>query len=224
MKSFVISLSKIDLSIYNARKMLKPLSSFGFNVALFEGTYGNEAEKLFKQQTRTLHPYDHLNNPTKVNRKTTSEGVKGCFYSHYRLWKKCVELNEPIWIFEDDVIFIREYYPVDFDDVLIVVLGSWLVNTDMLYVSDSQTPSALNFTGPCLPGTPGYAIKPHAAKKLLDEYKNTYLPSDVAVKSSLVDIKIHSHLMGRALTEKDGKESLTYTRYWENESENNISK
>jgi len=39
--------------------------------------------------------------------KLSRPGVIGCFYSHYNLWKRCVELNEPIMIFEDDVKFYR---------------------------------------------------------------------------------------------------------------------
>jgi hypothetical protein len=52
--------------------------------------------------------------------KLSRPGVIGCFYSHYNLWKKCVELKEPIMIFEDDVKFYRGYHPVEFDGVLIL--------------------------------------------------------------------------------------------------------
>ena len=31
-----------------------------------------------------------------------SPGEKGCYASHYKLWQKCVELNEPILILEND--------------------------------------------------------------------------------------------------------------------------
>jgi glycosyl transferase family 25 len=31
-----------------------------------------------------------------------TSGEVGCFISHYILWKKCIELDEPIIIFEDD--------------------------------------------------------------------------------------------------------------------------
>jgi hypothetical protein len=36
------------------------------------------------------------------SQKMLRPGVLGCFYSHYRLWQKCIDLNEPIFIFEDD--------------------------------------------------------------------------------------------------------------------------
>src|SRR6056300_1281258 len=35
-----------------------------------------------------------------------------CFLSHYRLWLKCVELDEPILIFEHDALFTRRL-PLD---------------------------------------------------------------------------------------------------------------
>src|SRR3990167_4579570 len=36
-------------------------------------------------------------------RKKLSGGELGCFASHYLLWQKCVELNHPIVVMEDDV-------------------------------------------------------------------------------------------------------------------------
>jgi hypothetical protein len=56
--------------------------------------------------------------------KAGKPGVMGCFYSHYRLWGKCVELNETIGIFEDDVKVLRPLVPIDFEEVLVVAMGS----------------------------------------------------------------------------------------------------
>ena len=33
-----------------------------------------------------------------------TKGEVGCFLSHWRLWEKCIELNEPILILEDDAV------------------------------------------------------------------------------------------------------------------------
>jgi glycosyl transferase family 25 len=35
--------------------------------------------------------------------RRSSEGEKGCYASHLALWKRCVELGEPVMIMEDDV-------------------------------------------------------------------------------------------------------------------------
>jgi hypothetical protein len=65
-----------------------------------------------------------------------------------------------------------------------------------------------------MPGCCGYAIKPAAAKKLVDTYRATYLPADNAINQHQVCIQIHSHVMGIALIKKDGKKSLTRTTFW----------
>jgi len=215
MKAFIITLSEIPASLETSSAMIAPLESYGFSVEQFEGSYGNEMKKLFKSQGRTHHPTDYLENPVKPTRKTAGPGAMGCFYSHYRLWKKCVELNETIFIFEDDVKFVRPYYPVEFNEILLVALGSW----DIIYSTDVEvepniSPTTLEVKVPCLPGAVGYGITPVAAKKLVEAYKNTYTAADSAIRSSIVDIKIHSHLMGRALVDKDGKVSLTRKKDW----------
>lgn len=219
MNAFIISLSKISSSLKTATQMIAPLESYGFDVELFEGTYGDEAVEIFKKQKRTLHSIDHDGHPTRIKRKVSGPGAMGCFYSHYRLWKKCVDLNESIFIFEDDVTFYRPYYPVAFDEVLIVALGDWLgvCGEDYSIFLDNPAdvaPAAVPFIGPCLPGAVGYGISPNAAKKLVDEYSETYTAADSAIRSSLVNIQIHTHLIGRALVEADGKVSLTKKRDW----------
>ena len=65
-----------------------------------------------------------------------------------------------------------------------------------------------------MPGCCGYAIKPHAAKKLLDIYNKTFLPADNAINVHHLKLEIHSHVMGIALTKKDGKKSLTRKGEW----------
>lgn len=86
------------------------------------------------------------------------------------------------------------------------MLGSWkrIYERDV-YIGPKISPTSEHFPGPCLPSTPGYAITPIAAATLLAEFSNTYTASDCAVRSSIVDIKIHSHLMGYALTQENGK-------------------
>ncbi len=215
MRAFIISLSKIPSSIATAKEMIKPLKEYGFDPILYEGTYGDDAVEIFQKQGRTLHPTNHFDQPITNTIQISGPGAKGCFYSHYRLWEMCVQLNETIFVFEDDVKFIRPYYPVKFDDVLITVLGSWtnIYSCDP-FAEPSCKPTAKLYPGVCVPGTPGYAITPAGAKKLVAAYSTTYTASDVAMRKSVVDIKIHSHLVGVAITDKP---SLTKTdAIWKN--------
>jgi GR25 family glycosyltransferase involved in LPS biosynthesis len=65
-----------------------------------------------------------------------------------------------------------------------------------------------------MPGCCGYAIHPHAAKKLVTTYAKTFLPADNAINQHHVTIEIHNYIMGIALIKKDGKKSLTRTKFW----------
>lgn len=226
MKAFIIHLSKIEKSLETATNLYNSLKSCGIEAELFEGTYGNEAVDIFEKEQRILHPWgikgpnstlDHDPDDKSIT-KASGPGPKGCFYSHYRLWKKCAELNEPILIFEDDVVLSRGFEPVEWEDILVVSLGFKTKSEPyMKYLLEpSGSPKALPYTRSSPPGATGYAIKPCAAKKLLEMYSTTYLPADNAMNAHVVKLEIHNYIMGRALTGDDGKKSMVRTKYWNN--------
>lgn len=238
MKAFVISLSKIESSISSAGQVHKKLIKYGFTAELFEGTYGDEAVDLYQKEKRHPASYgiktkktiietaDDLPETVMIERnlcdKTQMEkilrpGVLGCFYSHYRLWNKCLELNEPIFIFEDDVIFERKYFPIEWEDVLMVCTGKeafrhWYY-APMLY-NPTGEPKAMPVRNTSMPGAVGYGITPQGARKLVSTYKTETLPADTAMNQFVVKLECHSYLMGRAAIEEDGKVSLTSTSLW----------
>ena len=218
-KSFIIHLSKIESSLTTALNLKRQLEEFNMPVELFEGTYGNDAVKMMEEESRKVHhlgikgPLDP--DDPKIN-KMMSPGVKGCFYSHYRLWQKCADLDEPIMIFEDDIVLQRPFIFVEWKDILITALGHPTKSERYLdYLKSPQgDPKASYYKNTSMPGCCGYAIKPHAAKKLIDVYKNSFLPADNAINVHQVTIEIHNYIMGIALIKKDGKKSLTRTKYW----------
>lgn len=219
MKNFIICLSKIDSSLNTALKLKSQLEEYGADVELFEGTYGNDAVTMMAEEGRTLHPVG-IKGPidpySDDGQKMQSPGVKGCFYSHYRLWKKCVELNEPIIIWEDDIVLRRPFCPVEWEEILIVAIGHPTKSERFMpYLEQPYgVPKSMEYKLSTMPGCCGYAIKPQAAQKLLDMYKTTFLPADNAITRTFMTMQIHSHLMGIALLKKDGKKSLTRTDFW----------
>lgn len=224
MKSFIICLPEIPSSLKTASAMLEKFKEFNMDAELFEGTMGHIAVEKFKKENRSIHPIGlkgvTLDLESKEALKGSSPGVKGCFDSHYRLWQKCVELDEPILIFEDDILLTRPYIDVEWDEVLVVALGHPKKSVRWLHLleSPSDEPKALNYKSPTMPGCCGYAIKPDAAQKLLDEYKNTYRPADNAINRAIVKIQIHSYITG--IAQVAGKKSLTRTTFWNNFKEN----
>ena len=224
MKNFIICLSKIEASLKTATDLKNQLIEFGAEVEIFEGSYGNDAMAMMKAEGRTVHPWGIKGPPANgiiipVDPAfQLSPGEQGCFFSHYRLWQKCVELDEPIAIWEDDIVLTRKYHPIDWVDVLVLALGHPGKTDKYRHHLDNPQGEyiAADYYQSSMPGCCGYAIKPHAAKKLLDTYSKTYLAADNSINQHHVRIQIHNHVMGIALTKKDGKVSLTRTKYWRN--------
>jgi GR25 family glycosyltransferase involved in LPS biosynthesis len=215
MKSFIISLSKISSSWNSALETKRELLKIGISAELFEGTYGLEAEKLFLSENRTLSTFDQFNTSKT---KMSSPGVKGCFHSHYRLWKRCIELNEPIMIFEDDLVVYRPFETINFQEVLILSINyDWKKTFKYRkYLEESyQFAEAIDYKLYFMPGCSGYIIKPIAAKKLIDfyDFTNTYGPADIAINSNLVKMELHSKLIARSKTMNE-KISLTRFEDW----------
>lgn len=218
MKNFIICLSKIESSMITAIPLKQKLEEYGEDVELFEGTYGNDAVQLMEKEGRTIHPVGIKGeiSPDGKTAKMMSPGVKGCFYSHYRLWKKCYNLGEPIIIWEDDISLRRPFYEIDWKDVLILSLGHTKKSPKYIHLLESPEgePRTEIYKQTSMPGCCGYAIKPHAAEILLNTYEKTFLPADNCINRNVVNIQIHSHVMGIALVKKDGKKSLTRTKFW----------
>jgi GR25 family glycosyltransferase involved in LPS biosynthesis len=152
--------------------------------------------------------------------KMSRPGVIGCFYSHYRLWQKCVELTEPIMIFEDDVKFYRKFNPVEWEDVLILSLGksSFLSDPWKKYLEEpTGTPQVVDWKNFSMPGASGYAIKPDAAKALIKYYRPYWYPADNAINKFLVKIQVTTHIMGRNTLPEEGNVSMTKSKDWDAE-------
>lgn len=149
--------------------------------------------------------------------KLSRPGVVGCFYSHYALWQKCVELNEPIMIFEDDVKFYRNYRPVEFEGVLILSLGksSFLTDPQKTYLENPEgRPSARPWRNFSMPGASGYAITPDAALGLCKFYRPYWYPADNAINQFVCKIQIHNYIMGRNTLPEEGNISMTKSKDW----------
>jgi GR25 family glycosyltransferase involved in LPS biosynthesis len=149
--------------------------------------------------------------------KLSRPGVIGCFYSHYALWTKCVDLGEPIMIFEDDVKFYREYYPVEFEGVLILSLGkSSFYNEPYKTYLENPTgvPQPRPWRNYSMPGASGYAITPDAALGLMKFYKPYWYPADNAINHHVCKIQIHNYIMGRNTLPEEGNISMTKSKDW----------
>jgi GR25 family glycosyltransferase involved in LPS biosynthesis len=153
----------------------------------------------------------------KDKSKLSRPGVIGCFYSHYNLWTKCAELDEPIMIFEDDVKFYRGWNPVEWDDVLILSLGksSFMTDPQKSYLENpTGIPIARKWQNFSMPGASGYAIKPAAARALIKFYRPYWYPADNAINQFVCNLQISTYLMGRNTLPEEGNISMTKSKDW----------
>ena len=219
MKAYVIGLGLIPSSFESAMRVYQQLKDYGLETYFHEGTYGDQVESIFARERRVLHHTSFKGKPVDDEYRASCMrlGVMGCFHSHWRLWQRCVELDEPILIFEDDVIFERGWMPVEWSDVLLVATGKSVYQdpwyAEKLY-NPTGEPQAVGFKGKVMPGAVGYGLTPQGARKLTEFYKTCFLPADNAMNMAVVDLQCHNYLMGRAAISEDGKSSLTKTQMW----------
>jgi GR25 family glycosyltransferase involved in LPS biosynthesis len=223
MKSYIIHLPGVPASVESAQRLEKQLYDFDMPSELFVGSPGNETLARYQQQNRQCHDWG-FKGPNRKYTDTdkleiTTPGIVGCFDSHYRLWQHCVDVDEPIIIFEDDAHLTRPYIPVEFQEVLSLVFSHQKKMMNYIdYLENSKgVPCAELYKQASMPGNAGYAIKPWAAKKLVDEYANSFLPADNAINQYVVLIEIHNYMMGKAQdrNKTDGKSSLVRTAHWD---------
>lgn len=99
MKIFVISLVDATNRRDNARKQLHDLGiDFDFFDAL---TADNGYAEYFEA-------YDELRYLINTGRKATS-GEIGCYASHKALWRRCIEMQQPVMIMEDDFLLSEDF-------------------------------------------------------------------------------------------------------------------
>lgn len=150
----------------------------------------NTRERICHRTGLKMHPY----------RTNDFRAVVGCAMSHYSLWKKCVELDEPILILEHDSVFIHKF-PRDFDFNGICQIndpngatrkGSWWSKemkkrgTKGVYPKTWVTAETERHIPDGLAGNSAYAIKPWAAVEVINKVHEIGVwPNDATICQQL---------------------------------------
>lgn len=216
MKAFIIYISSVK-SVEYANRCLASFERFsGWEPELFEGL---TTETL--DQYESAAGYFKTKSPSRAEQycvaNTTKCRVKKCCsLNHYRLFNRCVELNEPIAVIEHDSHCIGDWKKYNFEDVLVMNAHS-AIHQDVLRPILSQnidksgnlrgtSPGIqdINFTGlryqtldpnltghHIMPGTAAYAITPTGARKMIAAY-HTYgwEQSDFMINTGYVRIQM----------------------------------
>lgn len=178
MKIFVISLK----SASQRRKKIEPqMAAQALPFEFFDAIRGQSEQQPILHAHCSKRRFSRKGYPLK-------EGELGCFASHYLLWEKCVHLNKPIVILEDDVQLNAEfknilgYVEKHIHQLGLVRLSRTLKPTfikisDFIHSPSLDKSMLVRYTKPAKGGM-GYILSPVAAKKLINNAKNWYDPVD----------------------------------------------
>jgi len=181
-------ISKLDdpVSMKLSQQCLDSAANAGIECEIISGVYSNQEELL---QENKLTPFKYKD----VSRRYTN-GVKGCFLSHFLLWKKCLELNEPIGVFEYDALVVRPISPdlLEYKDCLHLGgarLDSKVQQLVKLEPVDNLKVSYSSIKKNFIIGTHSYMLSPSGAEKLINAaYKHGYLFADLHINLNYLNI------------------------------------
>lgn len=192
MKSFVITLQNHKYSQKVADRCIASALAVGLTVEKFSAVDKEYAHEVMRSHNLTWtwannntshsvcpktnlkqHPYQTRDFRTKI----------ACSMSHFLLWKKCVELNEPILILEHDTVFLRPLPDVEFKGICQIndpasatrrgsVWSQSMIKRGGSGVFEKTwvTTEADRAIPDGLAGNSAYMIKPYAAQELIDKY------------------------------------------------------
>lgn len=188
MKAFVITMSNNPRSSAAAERCIR---SANIPVKKFEAVTEDTAEKIMRElRIQWNYPwkgeeYDMKAGVKKTAYQTTNPLRRvGCFLSHYLLWKRCAEQDEPLMVLEHDAIFIKPFDETAFMKAECEIIslndprGATRRAQDFheKLQKNPQTiqrvPTIDDLMVPQgLPGNSAYIIKPSGAKKMLELVK-----------------------------------------------------
>jgi hypothetical protein len=150
-KTFVIALKEHDISLSQLNDCLASAKQHDWNIEVFWGVNGKTLS-LDSWKDIGVKPLLHKGSMKKL-------GMWGCFFSHFALWNKCVELNEPIIVLEHDAVIQSVWNPIEISESLIKLHEHYCFSDDDGWVdSDSGQASS---------STHAYCITPEHASKLI---------------------------------------------------------
>jgi hypothetical protein len=220
MKSYIIRLADNAFSCRIAEQCVEQAHKFGLTVDIFDGITGDQADELFHSDR--IQKY-----PRKLKKNTA--GVRGCAASHYMLWKKCVQDNEPYLILEQDAYMIRplpDLVPYFLDVCKLDSCDPFAQDYQQQIAQDQGNgiqDYALDWGfkrhsapyGGYFRGAWAYIIKPQAALRCVESFQQQgWVPADKQFGCELLQLKASQSTIFRIHPEYTAEniESLSLTR------------
>jgi hypothetical protein len=188
-RAFVIAIKGHLISEQQLAQCLDSAKKFSWTVETFWGVNGNS---ITNETWAKELIFPRLDKPTM-----SRPGVQGCFLSHWMLWKKCIELNEPIIILEHDAIIQNYWSPIEIDNS-VIKLHRYYKQKNPKFDDDS---------GLWSPSGHAYCLLPSHAEKIINFVKKVgAFEADRILGDKVVKIQ---HLGKPSLIERQNSYSTT---------------
>ncbi|GLH57545.1 glycosyltransferase family 25 protein [Helicobacter ailurogastricus] len=212
MRIFVIHLSKATcvewgLKERNIEALLQDLDKGKHPVEVFEAIYSKTKEGLHPLVSAHLSPFFiHPSIKTSVRKRLKtylqaccyalkqmgmpmSLGELGCFASHYLLWQRCLDLQEPICVLEDDILLESHFFDSLENIEKHINSLHWVrlmhLFPEQIHATQTQTTKISTIPHPTWgSGTQGYIIDPTAAKAFIKASKHWVMPVDFVMENT----------------------------------------
>ena len=173
MRMFVITIMENERSVQVADRCVKSGQVFGYKI---------EKHPAYSPQNCNVNQeLDNLNYDRSgfIEKYSRPENCIAGFLSHHSLWMKCLELNEPIVIFEHDAVVTNDIPNLVLFDILNLGKPSY---------GKFNTPTFIGYgslvSKPYFPGAHAYRITPKGAADLINEAQFSAGPTDIYIHSS----------------------------------------
>ena len=134
--------------------------SYSWNATLFNAVNGYKLNESVWETYQLACPQKSKNEKKNIG---DLPGAQGCFLSHYILWNRCIELNQPIVVLEDDAEIIAPLEEISTDYDLVKLhkprasgqskLGHWSTGAFAYWISPTGAKKLVEFAkqkGPML--------------------------------------------------------------------------
>lgn len=149
MKFYMIAMSDDPRSLHYMNKTIPSWTSRGFSVEIFEATTPKNIDSLGELK--------FTERKASARNRRFSETEKAVWYSHYRLWKHCIEIDQPIHVLEHDSYLKDDLPNFEYSDIEIFAVHD--------YTYDNKYKGIPHIVSPCA----GYYITPKVAAVMINK-------------------------------------------------------
>lgn len=173
---FIINLER---SVERKQHMIEQFDAINVEYQIFPAIDGRESKNPI------LGMYDEALS-LAYRCKSLTKGQLGCYASHYLLWEKCVELDKPIIVIEDDAVIDKQGFSEFYNSTSelnsqyeFIRLFSHRRRKAKLQIIENINNFSIYRANKGHMCTTGYFLTPDGAKKFLQHSKKWYMAVDI---------------------------------------------